>query len=130
MRWFVGAGAPIECGCRNVRQRGVDAVPALDKAPETPLPSKLMTTPEHSENFEVHEDALVEEEGQDFENYEVSSSSDLAEAVTQITERVLETIENASLARENYFFPKGIDTIEVSVDIGGIKASVKIGGRA
>jgi hypothetical protein len=80
-----------------------------------------MTTPE--ENLEIHEEA------QDFEDYEVASSSDLAEAVTQITERVLETIENASLAREDFFFPKGIDLIEVSVDIGGIKASVKIGGR-
>jgi hypothetical protein len=87
-----------------------------------------MSNPE--ENFEVHEEELAETEGQDFEDYEVASSSDLAEAVTQITERVLDTIESASAVREGYFFPKGIDLIEVSVDIGGIKASVKIGGRA
>jgi hypothetical protein len=87
-----------------------------------------MTTPEDS-NIEEQDEQLVEElEGQDFEDYEVASSSDLAEAVTQITERVLDTIEGASAVREGYFFPNGIDLIEVSVDIAGIKATVKIAG--
>jgi hypothetical protein len=75
------------------------------------------------------EEALEEQlEEQEFEDYDVASSADLAEAITQITERVLDTIENASAVRVGFFFPNGIDVIDVSVDIAGVKASVKIAG--
>jgi hypothetical protein len=87
-----------------------------------------MPNPEDSqENLEAQEG---DEQFEEFDDFEVSSSADLAEAVTLITGRVLDTIESAAAVREGFFFPKGIDLIEVSVDIGGIKASVKIGGRA
>jgi hypothetical protein len=75
------------------------------------------------------EEALDEQlEDQEFEDYEVAGPGDLAEAITQITDRVLETIESASAARVGFFFPNGIDVIDVSVDIAGVKASVKIAG--
>ncbi|MDQ1474252.1 MAG: hypothetical protein QOJ99_5732 [Bryobacterales bacterium] len=77
---------------------------------------------------ELGEELEEQLEGQDFEDYEVASSADLADAITQITERVLDTIEGASAARVGFFFPNGIDVIEVSVDIAGVKASVKIAG--
>jgi hypothetical protein len=75
------------------------------------------------------EEALEEQlEEQEFEDYDVASAGDLADAITQITERVLDTIESASAVRVGFFFPNGIDVIEVSVDIAGVKASVKIAG--
>lgn len=67
-------------------------------------------------------------EGEGFEEEEESGSIDLSEAVGQIAERVLDTIESATAVRAGFLFPHGIDLIEVSVDIEGIKASVRIAG--
>lgn len=73
---------------------------------------------------------VVDNEGEeeDFEGFEESGSADLAHAVSLITERVLDTIESAAAVRAGFFFPNGIDVIEVNVDIEGVKASVKIAG--
>ena len=87
---------------------------------------------EANENIEFEQGAEQLEDLENFEDYdelEMTSSDDLAEAVTQITGRVLDTIESAAAVRDGFFFPKGIDLIEVSVDINGIQASVKIAGR-
>ena len=81
-------------------------------------------------NEDLQSEPTDEQGDGNYEDFEVASSSDLADAVTQITERVLDTIEAASAVREGFFFPHGIDVIEVSVDIAGIKASVKIAGPA
>jgi hypothetical protein len=73
---------------------------------------------------------VVDEEGSEegFEEFEEAGNNDLADAVNEITARVLDTIESAAAVRAGFFFPQGIDLIEVSVDIEGIKASVKIAG--
>jgi plastocyanin len=75
---------------------------------------------------------VVDEEGteEEFEEFEETGNNDLAEAVNEITARVLDTIESAAAVRAGFFFPQGIDLIEVSVDIEGVKASVKIAGPA
>ncbi len=75
------------------------------------------------EEFESFEGEGFEGEGED-----EGGSIDLSEAVGQIAERVLDTIESAAAVRAGFFFPHGIDLIEVSVDIEGIKASVRIAG--
>lgn len=90
-----------------------------------------MPNPEDTqENFEVEEEQEDLEGYEDFEDFEMSSSADVSEAVNRITTSVLDTIEAASAVREGFFFPKGIDLIEVTVDIGGVSASVKIAGPA
>jgi hypothetical protein len=84
-----------------------------------------MPNPEDPNDLEMEND---DQQFEEFEDFEMSSSADLAEAVTQITGRVLDTIESAAAVRDGFFFPKGINLIEVSVDIAGVKASVKLAG--
>jgi len=74
---------------------------------------------------------IVDDEGVeegDFESFEEAGTSDLADAVSEITARVLDTIESAAAIRAGFLFPQGIDLIDVSVDVNGVKASVKIAG--
>lgn len=88
-----------------------------------------MPNPEDpQEELDLNENDEQVEDFDEFEDFEMSGSADLTEAVSRITERVLDTIEGAAAVRDGFFFPKGIDLIEVSVDIGGVKASVKIAG--